>query len=134
MLYGGRAAETIIAQSEDDITTGAVNDIEQATMIISSIIKSWGMHDSVINLDVLGMSRPNDDYIKDAKALAEELFNETKQMLTKNREKLDLIAETLLEVSIIDGEHFIKIMHENKIEHEKITIEKETIESNISEA
>lgn len=134
MLYGGRAAETIIAQSEDDITTGAVNDIEQATMIISSIIKSWGMHDSVINLDVLGMSRPNDDYIKDAKALAEELFNETKQMLTKNREKLDLIAETLLEVSIIDGEHFIKIMHENKIEHEKITIEEETIESNISEA
>jgi cell division protease FtsH len=134
MLYGGRAAETIIAQSEDDITTGAVNDIEQATMIISSIIKSWGMHDSVINLDVLGMSRPNDDYIKDAKALAEELFNETKQMLTKNREKLDLIAETLLEVSIIDGEHFIKIMHEDKIEHEKITIEEETIESNISEA
>jgi len=114
MLYGGRAAETIIAQSEDDITTGAVNDIEQATMIISSIIKSWGMHDSVINLDVLGMSRPNDDYIKDAKALAEELFNETKQMLTKNREKLDLIAETLLEVSIIDGEHFIKIMHDDK--------------------
>jgi cell division protease FtsH len=55
-------------------------------------------------------------------------------MLTKNREKLDLIAETLLEVSIIDGEHFIKIMHENKIEHEKITIEEETIESNISEA
>ena len=72
------------------------------------------MHDSVINLDVLGMSRPNDDYIKDAKALAEELFNETKQMLNKNREKLDLIAETLLEVSIIDGEHFIKIMHEDK--------------------
>ena len=135
MLYGGRAAETIIAQSEDDITTGAVNDIEQATMIISSIIKSWGMHDSVINLDVLGMSRPNDDYIKDAKALAEELFNETKQMLTKNREKLDLIAETLLEVSIIDGEHFIKIMHESKIEHENIIInEDETTETKIIEA
>ncbi len=112
MLYGGRAAETIIALSEDDITTGAVNDIEQATMIISSLIKSWGMHDSIINLDVLGMSKPNDEYIKDAKALAEELFNETKTMLINNRLKLDLIAETLLEVSIIDGEQFVKIMNE----------------------
>ena len=112
MLYAGRAAETIIAKSEDDITTGAVNDIEQATMIIASLIKSWGMHDSVINLDVLGMSKPSDEYIKDAKALAEGLFNDTKQMLIAHRVKLDLIADTLLEVAIIDGEHFIKIMND----------------------
>ena len=111
MLYGGRAAETLIASSEDDITTGAVGDIEQATQIISQIIKTWGMHDSVINLDVLGMTRPSDDYIKDAKALGEELFKETKSILLREKEILDKLAQTLMEKSIVDAEHFIRIVN-----------------------
>lgn len=120
MLYGGRAAETLIASSEDDITTGAVGDIEQATQIISQIIKTWGMHDSVINLDVLGMTRPSDDYIKEAKALGEELFRETKDMLLKNRDILDKLADTLLEKSIIDSEHFIRLVNkEDEFEENK---------------
>lgn len=113
MFYGGRAAESIIAVSDDDITTGAVNDIEQATMIISQIIKTWGMHDSVINLDVLGMTKPSENYIAEAKALAMELFNETRSLLLAHRAQLDALADTLLEKSIIDADHFLELMKVN---------------------
>lgn len=116
MFYGGRAAESIIAVSDDDITTGAVNDIEQATIIISQIIKTWGMHDSVINLDVLGMTKPSENYISEAKALAMELFNETRSLLLTHRAQLDALADTLLEKSIIDADHFLELMKVNNPE------------------
>ncbi len=113
MFYGGRAAESIIAVSDDDITTGAVNDIEQATIIISQIIKTWGMHDSVINLDVLGMTKPSETYIAEAKALAMDLFNETRSLLIEHRVQLDALADRLLEKSIIDADHFLELIKEN---------------------
>lgn len=113
MLYGGRAAESIIAKTEDDITTGAVSDIEQATHIIAQIIKTWGMNDSIINLDVLGMREPSEKYIEEAKKLAEELFQETRSILLEHRSSLDRLAETLLEKSIIDSQTFLKVINDS---------------------
>lgn len=113
-LYGGRAGETMIVESDDEITIGAVSDIEQATKIISNYIKILGLNGSLINLEELGMRRPNDEIIEQAKQISSELFEETVAILKANRRKLDKLAEILLDKSIVDADSFLKIMNETK--------------------
>ena len=117
-LYGGRAGETMIAESDDEITVGAVSDIEKATEIISNYIKILGLNGSLINLEELGMRRPNDEIIEQAKQISSELFEETLSILRANRRKLDKLVEVLLDKSIVDADTFLKIMNETKEEGE----------------
>ena len=117
-LYGGRAGETMIAESDDEITVGAVSDIEKATEIISNYIKILGLNGSLINLEELGMRRPNDEIIEQAKQISSELFEETLSILKANRRKLDKLVEVLLDKSIVDADTFLKIMNETKEEGE----------------
>lgn len=117
-LYGGRAGETMIAESDDEITVGAVSDIEKATEIISNYIKILGLNGSLINLEELGMRRPNDEIIEQAKQISSELFEETLSILKANRRKLDKLVEVLLDKSIVDADAFLKIMNETKEEGE----------------
>ena len=132
-LYGGRAGETMIVESDDEITVGAVSDIEQATKIISNYIKILGLNGSLINLEELGMRRPNDEIIEQAKQISSELFEETVAILKANRRKLDKLAEILLDKSIVDADSFLKIMNETK-EDGEIEEVLETIEtSNVIE-
>ena len=132
-LYGGRAGETMIVESDDEITIGAVSDIEQATKIISNYIKILGLNGSLINLEELGMRRPNDEIIEQAKQISSELFEETVAILKANRRKLDKLAEILLDKSIVDADSFLKIMNETK-EDGEIEEVLETIEtSNVIE-
>ncbi|MGP1488519.1 MAG: ATP-dependent metallopeptidase FtsH/Yme1/Tma family protein [Peptoanaerobacter stomatis] len=118
-LYGGRAGETMIASSDDEITVGAVNDIERATRIINSYIKILGLNGSLINLEELGMRRPTDEIIEQAKQISNELFEETVEMLKKNKNKLDTLANMLIEKSLIDADTFLSIMNDTKEEWEK---------------
>ena len=132
-LYGGRAGETMIVESDDEITIGAVSDIEQATKIISNYIKILGLNGSLINLEELGMRRPNDEIIEQAKQISSELFEETVAILKANRRKLDKLAEILLDKSIVDADSFLKIMNDTK-EDGEIEEVPETIEtSNVIE-
>ena len=117
-LYGGRAGETMLALNDDDITVGAVNDIERATRIISNYIKILGLNGSLINLEELGMRRPNDEIIEQAKQISKELFDETLDILKANKNKLDKLAEILLEKSVVDADTFLKIMNETKEDYE----------------
>lgn len=117
-LYGGRAAETLIAKDKDDVTVGAVSDIQQATKIISSYIKTYGLNGSLINLEEFGVTRPNDEMINQANALADELFGQTLQILEKNRAKLDKLASILLEKKLIDSDKFLEIMKEEEAKQE----------------
>ena len=127
-LYGGRAGETMIVESDDEITVGAVSDIEQATKIISNYIKILGLNGSLINLEELGMRRPNDEIIEQARQISSGLFEETVAILKANRRKLDKLAETLLDKSIVDADSFLKIMNETK-EDGEIEEVVETIET-----
>ena len=127
-LYGGRAGETMIVESDDEITVGALSDIEQATKIISNYIKILGLNGSLINLEELGMRRPNDEIIEQARQISSELFEETVAILKANRRKLDKLAETLLDKSIVDADSFLKIMNETK-EDGEIEEVVETIET-----
>ena len=117
-LYVCRAGETMIAESDDEITVGAVSDIEKATEIISNYIKILGLNGSLINLEELGMRRPNDEIIEQAKQISSELFEETLSILKANRRKLDKLVEVLLDKSIVDADAFLKIMNETKEEGE----------------
>lgn len=130
-LYGGRAGETMIAQSDDEITVGAVNDIERATRIIANYIKILGLHGSLINLEELGMTRPNEELLEQAKQISKELFDETLDMLKRNKNKLDELVRVLLDKSLIDADTFLSIMKETKEDWETDIDKKEPVNINL---
>ncbi|MEG0152310.1 MAG: AAA family ATPase [Cellulosilyticaceae bacterium] len=103
----GRAAEEIIF-GEDNITTGASNDIEKATMNLRDYMMKYGMDKEIglINLSILMES----DKIKDEKLLRSyqlkmnEIYEETKVLLKENRMLLERLAKALLSEETLDEE------------------------------
>ena len=127
MLLGGRVAEKVAL---GDISTGASNDIQRATMTARQIVTVYGMSEELgtVSYDdenrevFLGM-----DYAKPkaySEATAEKIDNEvksiidnafatTEQVLNSHRSKLDAVAAALLEQEKLDAEDFEKIFEEN---------------------
>lgn len=93
--YGGRAAEELLLGNSDDITTGASQDIKQATRVIKSYISNYGMGDKGL-IDVKQLTTQF-DILDEATALSNKLYYETIDLLTENKDKLQKLAETLLE-------------------------------------
>lgn len=97
--YAGRAAEEIIF-GEDEVTTGAGTDIEKATKIVKDIITKYGMggKTGLVNMQVLG---DKSGAHKECIAMTEDLYRQTKQMIKDNINKLNRIADALLEKETI---------------------------------
>ena len=97
MLYAGRNAERLFAaennMTENGVTTGASNDIEKATGIIKKMITEYGMSKKfgLLNLEELDV-KP-DVITEEAVKLAEELNEESFNMMKGNADKLKKIAE-----------------------------------------
>ena len=128
MLVGflaGRAAEEIVF---DTVTTGAANDIEQATRVARAMVTQYGMSDK---FGLMGLASQEDQYLSgrvvmncgDATAaevddevmkMLKEAYEEAKQLLTENRDVMDKIAEFLIERETITGKEFMKIFREMK--------------------
>ena len=125
MALGGRAAEEIVF---DTVTTGAANDIEQATKIARAMITQYGMSD---RFGLMGLESIQNRYLDgravlncgDATAgeIDEEVmkmlkaaYAEAKRLLADNREALDRIADFLIEKETITGKEFMKIFREVK--------------------
>lgn len=128
MLVGflaGRAAEEIVF---DTVTTGAANDIEQATRIARAMVTQYGMSDK---FGLMGLATREDQYLsgrtvlncsdetaadidKEVMMILKEAYDEAKQMLTENRDALDAIAAFLIEKETITGKEFMKILREIK--------------------
>ncbi len=128
MLVGylaGRAAEEIVF---DTVTTGAANDIEQATKIARAMITQYGMSDK---FGLMGLATQEDQYLSgravmncgDATAaevdgevmrMLKEAYEEAKSLLMDNRDVMDKIAEFLIEKETITGKEFMKILREMK--------------------
>lgn len=102
VLYSGRIAESIFLESEDEVTTGASNDIEQATLLIQKYISSYGMDDEIglINLSAF-KTFDNEIIIKKASEIAKELYGEAEKLLKDNYDKLSRIANRLIEKETI---------------------------------
>jgi len=108
MTFGGRAAESIVFNK---VSTGAQSDLDQATKMAYSMVTIFGMNDKVGNVSFYGMSQDNfqkpysdetarliDDEVR---KLVESQFLRAKQLLRDHRDKLDLIAQTLLEKEVL---------------------------------
>lgn len=117
-LLGGRVAEDIVF---GEVSTGAHNDFQRATGIARKMVTEYGMSDKLGPLQFgqvqsqvfLGRDLNNDQNYSDAIAydidleiqrIIKECYERAKQILTENREKLNLIAETLLEIETLDAE------------------------------
>ena len=122
---GGRAAEEIVF---DTVTTGAANDIEQATKVARAMITQYGMSE---RFGLMGLAETQNQYL-DGRAvmncgdstateidhevmkLLKHSYDEAKRLLSENREALDKIAEFLIERETITGKEFMKIFREIK--------------------
>ena len=128
MLVGalaGRAAEEIVF---DTVTTGASNDIEQATKIARAMITQYGMSEK---FGLIGLESVQHRYLdgravmncgeataaeidKEVMEMLKKAYDEAKSLLTENRETLDKIAAFLIEKETITGKEFMKIFREVK--------------------
>ncbi len=128
MLAGtlaGRAAEEIVF---DTVTTGASNDIEQATKIARSMITQYGMSEK---FGLIGLESVQNRYLDgrpvmncgDATAaeidgevmgMLKKAYEEAKRLLLDNREALDKISDFLIEKETITGKEFMRIFREVK--------------------
>ena len=121
-LTGGRAAEEVVFHS---VTTGASNDIEQATKLARAMITRYGMSD---DFDMVALETVNNQYLGGDASLACSAETQTKidqrvvelvkkqhekavNILTENRAKLDELAQYLYEKETITGEEFMNIVN-----------------------
>ena len=124
-ITGGRSAEELVFGS---ITSGAANDIEQATRIARSMVTRLGMTEE---FDMMATEVVTNQYLGgdtslacsqetagriDAKVLSiiKEAHEKARQILSENRDKLDVLANFLLEKETITGEEFIALLHKEE--------------------
>lgn len=115
-LLGGRAAEKLVL---DDISTGASNDIEVATKIAREMVTKYGMSDNLGPIDFQGKEQ-NDMFVfgedigdkigAEVKSLIDEAYVNAQKLLIEHRDKLDIIAQTLLKQEKINEQEFNRIL------------------------
>lgn len=104
VCYGGRVGEMILYQNEEKLTTGASQDIKQATSIIKQYITTYGMSNQLgmLNIDYFLHSNQasvvseNKETLQVAIELSKELYQKTEELLYEHKEQLVAIAELLL--------------------------------------
>lgn len=138
MMLGGRVAEEVVL---GDISTGASNDIERATKTIRQMIMRWGMSDELGTIAFgedesqvflgrdLGHTRNFSEAVaysidKEVKAIMDACYKEATDILTQNRDKLDIIANALKEREVLNADEFKGLMEGKDFE----TIDRESAE------
>ena len=124
-LTGGRAAEAVIFGS---ITTGASNDIEQATKLARAMITRYGMSD---DFGMVALETVNNQYLggdtslacsaetaakidRDVVAMIGDAYKKAEAIIKENRTAMDALAAYLLEKETITGEEFMDILGKQK--------------------
>jgi cell division protease FtsH len=129
-LLGGRVAEEI---TFGEVSTGAHNDFQRATEIARRMVTEYGMSDKIGPIQFgsssggqvfLGRDIQNEQNYSDQIAyeidteiqrIIRECYDRAKQILTENRDKLELIAKTLLEVETLDAEQIRSLFEKGKL-------------------
>ena len=129
-LYGGRLAEEMTL-GFDGVTTGASNDIERATKLARAMVTKWGLSEKLGPLAYeeeegevfLGkqmsqrksMSEQTAEEIdREVRAIIDSCYGRAKQILEDNRDKLDLMADALMQYETIDANQIEDIMGGHK--------------------
>ena len=153
-LFGGRAAEAI---SLDDISTGASNDLQRATEICRDMVTKYGMSESVgpvvyddgngevfLGKDYGHVKNYSEQTSAKIDAEVEEImrtaYDKTVQILKEHYDKLELVAETLIEKEKLSGEEFESLLvngciknYDESVEQEEAQAE-ETADNAVSES
>ncbi|MFH1068343.1 MAG: AAA family ATPase, partial [Candidatus Glassbacteria bacterium] len=128
-LMGGRCAEQLVLE---EMTTGAGNDLERATDLARKMVCNWGMSESLGPLtfgkkeEQIFLGREiaqHQDYSEatarkidqEVRALIEEAYNEAMRILRENRNRLEALAEALLEREVLDAEEINLIISGKKL-------------------
>ncbi len=126
---GGRAAEELVFET---VTTGAANDIQQATKMARAMVTQYGMSEK---FGLVGLESKESMYLNNGTVLncsdetaadvdsevmriLKESYAEAKRLLSENRDCLDKIAEFLIEKETITGKEFMEIFHKVKAEED----------------
>jgi len=131
MMFGGRMAEEIVFGKEN-ITTGASNDIQQATGLARRMVTEWGMSDKLGRLRYsdneeevfLGHSVTQRKNVSDATAklideeirrIIDDAEGSARRILTEHRTDLDTVAQALLEYETLSGDEVKALLRGEKI-------------------
>jgi cell division protease FtsH len=117
-LLGGRVAEELVFA---EVTTGAESDIEQITSLVRAMVGRWGMSDRIGFVAVLPSDRGNPfaaDTVspetrtlvdEEVKRLIDEAHDRVERLLTDHRDKLDALADALLESETLDQDRVYEV-------------------------
>ncbi|GAK01420.1 ATP-dependent zinc metalloprotease FtsH [Geomicrobium sp. JCM 19055] len=129
-LLGGRVAEDVIF---GEASTGAHNDFQRATSIARKMVTEYGMSEKLGPLQFgsssggqvfLGRDIQNEQNYSDAiafeidreiQSIIKECYDRCKQILTENKDKLELVAESLLELETLDAEQIYSLVEDGKL-------------------
>ncbi|MEH7444676.1 ATP-dependent zinc metalloprotease FtsH [Bacillus sp. JJ1122] len=145
-LLGGRVAEEIVF---GEVSTGAHNDFQRATGIARKMVTEFGMSDKLGPLQFgqaqgqvfLGRDLNNEQNYSDAIAYEIDLeiqsiikgcYERAKNLLTEHREKLDLIANTLLEVETLDADQIKSLVDHGRLPDRNVSIAKDDMKVTIN--
>jgi len=143
ILLGGRAAEQLIF---NELSTGAGNDIERATQLARKMVCEWGMSDK---LGPLTFGKKQEEIFlgreisqhrdfseetarlidQEVKVIIENAQKQAEQILSDNKKKLTLLADSLLEHEILDADEIKKLLNGEEIPKKEHEILPETVEN-----
>ena len=126
MILGGRVAEEIV-YGKDSITTGASNDLEKVTALARNMVTKYGMSEKMGNMAYgkdeqhifmgrdFGMRRDFSEEVaaeidREVKKIVDERYEMAKELLTKNRDMLEVISKELLDRETLDEKEFVELM------------------------
>lgn len=145
-LLGGRVAEEIVF---GEVSTGAHNDFQRATGIARKMVTEFGMSDKLGPLQFgqaqgqvfLGRDLNNDQNYSDAiayeidleiQSIIKQSYERAKKLLTEHRDKLDLIANTLLEIETLDADQIKHLVDHGRLPDRSVSIAKDDMKVTIN--
>ncbi len=149
ICFGGRVAEELFF---DDYTSGASNDIKQATAIARSMVREWGMSEAIgpisyqenqeqvfIGRDLGRQTSVSESMTQaideEVKRIVTEAYSETMKVLSEHKDELAKLAEALLEYEVLTGEEIAGLMAGESVEsvRERIAAERASMEEHAEE-
>jgi cell division protease FtsH len=117
---GGRSAEKIIY---GNVSTGASDDIEKVSTLITNYTNSWGMNETIgpLNPDMMGNigKQITDDIMTNCKYIIRDIENQTIKILKKYKQHMETIAKDLLENETIEYNKIKNLISNKRLENSK---------------
>lgn len=106
IALGGTIAEEIVLGPEN-VTTGATSDIQQVTAIATSMVKDYGFSETFGKIKV---NRDDSDVETEVRLIVDAAYKEAYSLIAAYKDKLDNIANALMEYETLDNKKFIEII------------------------